>query len=346
MFGWGKAPPLPPEPEPASFMWATLASILVCWVLPWIVLKVTKSTPAPLKFYIFGHPVLMSPSPDIHNAGFTTNGAPHRYERYDTEDAAEVIRTVKGALCGGGSVTIPHKESVMPHMDELTDSARRIGAVNTITKLHDGTLRGDNTDWLGIKNQLEAKAPPRESKNTPIVALVCGAGGTAKAAAYALQQMGASRVLIFNRTKSRAEQLAADFGFEAIDDLSALDALARLDFVVDTLPGSTGFTLPSKQAAILAKFKPTCLEAAYIPRHTAFVKQALKAGCRVVEGVEMLFEQGCAQCTIWTGQPAPRRAIASALIEALFSKSSAHPAAEKMEPRDQPPDGLTCEAKA
>ena len=411
MFGWGKAPPLPPEPEPASFMWATLASILVCWVLPWIVLKVTKSTPAPLKFYIFGHPVLMSPSPDIHNAGFTTNGAPHRYERYDTEDAAEVIRTVKGALCGGGSVTIPHKESVMPHMDELTDSARRIGAVNTITKLHDGTLRGDNTDWLGIKNQLEAKAPPRESKNTPIVALVCGAGGTAKAAAYALQQMGASRVLIFNRTKSRAEQLAADFGFEAIDDLSALgtslsrawlpcprpspppdhpppppplppsvtsrfsssshaaarqllqqplpkpqrtashrartaDALARLDFVVDTLPGSTGFTLPSKQAAILAKFKPTCLEAAYIPRHTAFVKQALKAGCRVVEGVEMLFEQGCAQCTIWTGQPAPRSAIASALIEALFSKSSAHPAAEKMEPRDQPPDGLTCEAKA
>ena len=94
----------------------------------------------------------------------------------------------------------------MPHMDELTDSARRIGAVNTITKLHDGTLRGDNTDWLGIKNQLEAKAPPRESKNTPIAALVCGAGGTAKAAAYALQQMGASRVLIFNRTKSRAHK--------------------------------------------------------------------------------------------------------------------------------------------
>ena len=108
--------------------------------------------PTPLKYYIFGHPVLMSPSPDIHNAGFARNGFGHcTYERYDTEDAAEVIATIKGAGCGGGSVTIPHKEAVMPHMDELTESARRIGAVNTVTKLADGRLRGDNTDWLGIK---------------------------------------------------------------------------------------------------------------------------------------------------------------------------------------------------
>ena len=125
--------------------------------------------------------------------------------------------------------------------------------------------------------------------------------------------------------------------------MAALDALGGLAYVVDTTPSSAGFTLP---AALLTRLRPTCLEAAYIPRHTPFVAEALAAGCTVVEGVEMLFEQGCAQCTIWTGQPAPRSAIASALIEALFSKSSAHPAAEKMEPRDQPPDGLTCEAKA
>ena len=90
----------------------------------------------------------------------------------------------------------------MADMDELTESARRIGAVNTITKLADGRLRGDNTDWLGIKNQLEAKASPRAAGAAPI-ALICGAGGTAKAAAFALQKMGAGRVLIFNRTKAR-----------------------------------------------------------------------------------------------------------------------------------------------
>ena len=282
-----------------------------------------------LTFYIFGHPVLMSPSPDIHNVGFEQNGFAHRYDRFDTEDADEVIRTVKSAGCGGGSVTIPHKESVMPHMDELTESAKRIGAVNTICKLDDGRLRGDNTDWLGIKNQLEAKAPPRPVE-TPMIAVICGAGGTAKAAAFALQKMGASRVLIFNRTVERAEKLAAEFGFEAIGDLAALNELERLDFIVDTLPGSTGFTLPPPQAALLQKWKPTCLEAAYIPRHTAFVTQALGAGCRVVEGIEMLFEQGCAQCTIWTGKPAPRRAIAANLLRVLFSSETSHPAAEKM----------------
>jgi len=113
-----------------------------------------------LKYYIFGHPVLMSPSPDIHNVGFSANGLPHRYERYDTESAAEVIATARSAGCGGGSVTIPHKESVMAHLDELTDAASTIGAVNTLTQLGGGRLRGDNTDWIGIRRQLEAKAPP------------------------------------------------------------------------------------------------------------------------------------------------------------------------------------------
>jgi len=285
----------------------------------------------------------MSPSPDIHNIGFAQNGFSNlTYERFDTEDASEVIRTIKSAGCGGGSVTIPHKESVMPSMDELTESAKSIGAVNTVSKLSDGRLRGDNTDWIGIKNQLEAKAPPR-GPDAPIVAVICGAGGTARAAAFALKMMGASRVLIFNRTLERAQKLAADFGFEAIGSLEPLGNLPRLDFVVDTLPGSTEFTFPPAQAPILAKFKPTCLEAAYIPRRTAFVTQALNAGCRVVEGVEMLYEQGCAQCTIWTGQPAPRGAIACNLLQQLFGQQSEHPAASKMEPRNAPPDGITCE---
>lgn len=154
---------------------------------------------------------------------------------------------------------------------------------------------GDNTDWLGIKNQITSKATT-EAEAGAAVCLLCGAGGTARAAAFALQKMAVGRVMIYNRTLARAEQLAAEFGFEAISDFAPLDALTRLDFVVDTLPGSTGFTLPAEQVGVLAKFKPVVLEAAYIPRHTAFVTQAMGQGCRVVEGVEMLFEQGCAQC--------------------------------------------------
>ena len=99
-----------------------------------------------LDFWIFGHPVTMSPSPPLHEAGFGATGRPHRYSTYDTEDASRVAALVRGASGGGGSVTIPLKESILPFVDVLTDDARKIGAVNTLTKLENGSLLGDNTD--------------------------------------------------------------------------------------------------------------------------------------------------------------------------------------------------------
>ena len=253
-----------------------------------------------LKFFIFGHPVTsdppphpsvparlgsrrvradrMSPSPEIHNVGFAENGFPHRYERCDTDDAAAVLETLRRPTTGGGSVTIPHKESVLPEMDVLSESAKTIGAVNTVTKLPDGKLHGDNTDWLGIKNQIEARLARRAGGAKPggRVGLICGAGGTAKAAAYALQQMGCAHVIIVNRTLSRAEALAKEFGkgyVASADPAAALAAHDRLDFVVNTLPGSTGYVLPAAAAAVLKRHTPIVVAASYIPRHTAFVEQ-------------------------------------------------------------------------
>jgi len=294
-----------------------------------------RSKDQSLLFYIFGSPVTMSPSPDIHNAGFAENGFLHRYERCDA-DIGPVLDRVREDSCGGGSVTIPHKEAVVPHMDELGDAARVIGAVNTITKLVDNKLRGDNTDWIGIEKQIQSRLT--SATQDGLVCLLCGAGGTARAAAYALKHMGASRVMIYNRTKERAETLAKEFGFEALADLGDLAALDQLHIIVDTLPGATEFTLPD--LTLLQRCKPVVLEAAYIPRQTAFVKQALEAGCEVIEGVEMLFEQGCAQCEIWTGLPAPRAKIAAALLDALFTEDSQHPARPKMQPIDVLPTSL------
>lgn len=299
---------------------------------------------SPLEFFIFGHPVTMSPSPDIHTVGFAAAGLPHSYGRFDAEDVDRVVEKLRAETCGGGSVTIPHKESLLLHMDELSEAAKVIGAVNTVTKAADGKLLGDNTDWLGIKQQLEARLSARADGQERVrpVCLLCGAGGTARAAAFALQRMGAARVLIFNRTPDRAETLAREFGFEALPDLLTLANLEQLDIVVNTLPGSTGFELPD--ADVLARFRPVVFEAAYIPRRTAFVQQALASGCEVVEGVEMLFEQGCAQCEIWTQRPAPRSKIAAKLLKALFEAGSQHPAHEKMEPHDSPPLALLREA--
>mmetsp|Transcript_123667 Transcript_123667/g.395635 ORF Transcript_123667/g.395635 Transcript_123667/m.395635 type:complete len:306 (+) Transcript_123667:76-993(+) len=301
-------------------------------------------TDRPLEFFIFGHPVTMSPSPDIHNVGFGEAGLQHTYARFDAPDAEQVVEKLKTEGCGGGSVTIPHKETLLPNMDVLSESARVIGAVNTITKTEDGKLHGDNTDWLGIKNQLEARLTSKGQESKGLTCLLCGSGGTARAAAFALKQMGAQRVLIFNRTASRAEDLAKEFGFEAFPDLANLSDLEQLHIVVNTLPGSSGFELPD--GSVLERLRPVVLEAAYIPRRTAFVLQALAKGCEVVEGAEMLFEQGCAQCEIWTGKPAPRGKIASALLKALFEEGSQHPAHEKMQPYDAPPKALVLEAMA
>lgn len=161
-----------------------------------------------LVFYIFGTPVTLSPSPCIHTAGFQATGAPHRYTYCDSDDPGHVTRLCREPGCGGGSVTIPLKEKVIPELDALSDVARKIGAVNTITKLRDGSLFGDNTDWLGIKTGLEA----RRSVEIDSVGLICGAGGTARAACHALQQMGVRLVLICNpRTPARATAVADDF---------------------------------------------------------------------------------------------------------------------------------------
>ena len=309
-----------------------------------------EATSPALEFFIFGNPVGMSPSPDMHNAGFAVNGYAHRYSRFDTPDASAVLAKLAEPSCGGGSVTIPHKESVMPGMTSLSAAAKRIGAVNTITKGTDGKLHGDNTDWLGIKAQLEARR--RRSGAQALgagegVALICGAGGTAKAAAYALQEMGLSLVIIHNRTHERAVALAAEFGAGFVaSEVPAVDLekAGRLDYVVCTLPGSTGFIVGEGVAALLPKYKPMCLEASYIPRRTAFTAQATDAGCEVVEGIEMLFEQGCAQCEIWTGTHAPRAVIAQTLLGALFGASADHPAHTMMEPRIEKPPSLVAEA--
>eukprot|EP00933_Yihiella_yeosuensis_P021271 TRINITY_DN1686_c1_g1_i1.p1 TRINITY_DN1686_c1_g1~~TRINITY_DN1686_c1_g1_i1.p1 ORF type:complete len:359 (-),score=75.68 TRINITY_DN1686_c1_g1_i1:160-1236(-) len=293
-----------------------------------------------LNFYIFGSPVTMSPSPDIHNTGFACNGLPHKYHRFDAPDVAEVLKKLRSPDCGGGSVTIPHKERILQEMNELSDAAKKIGAVNTVTK--DGSrLKGDNTDWIGIKDQLLMRLTSEQKSN--LTCLLCGAGGTARACAYAFQQMGAKKVLIYNRTASRAEALASEFGFEACSDLKKLKDLKELHVIVNTLPGSTNFVLPEGAADTLARCRPVVLEAAYIPRRTAFLEQALAADCEVVEGIEMLFEQGCAQCEIWTGKRAPRKEIAQSLLKALFTRGSEHPAHPKMEPYEFLPTSLVKE---
>lgn len=233
--------------------------------------------------------------------------------------AASFPRTI-----GGGSVTMPLKLDVLPFCDSLSPSAKKIGAVNVLTIIERGgnnkhRIRGDNTDWLGIYWPLERCLKERrhaliggdgggggggsdrngEVPKTPAL-LVVGAGGTALAVAYAAMKLNL-KLLVHNRTLSRAEELARGWDAIIVPTLQAEDQQPDFPFeivaIVCALPPSAQWTAPPW----LLRNKPVVFDVCYRPRITPLLAQAREARCPVVEGVEMLIAQGVAAFSIWTG---------------------------------------------
>src|SRR5438477_12037905 len=172
--------------------------------------------------WLIGRPVAHSLSPAMHNAAFAKLGLPHRYEAKETADdqlAATLDRLRRDDVLGA-NVTIPHKEAVLRLVDEVTDEARRIGAVNTVIR-REGRLIGDNTDRLGFHQGLES-AGILEISNRDV--LVLGAGGAA--CAFVLELQGGNDVLVANRSVERAQRLVDSIA-SAADQSGELRALGR-----------------------------------------------------------------------------------------------------------------------
>lgn len=170
-----------------------------------------------LEFYLLGSPVAHSPSPLLHNAGFAACGLRHVYRARETPSVQDVTAVLRDSPSfGGASVTIPLKETIIPLLDRLGSEAAAIGAVNTIVRSSAGELVGENTDYLGILYPVKAALQRRRSRRGGVdrkkmgIALVVGAGGTARAAAFAARELGLG-VFVWNRSYHKAVQLAADF---------------------------------------------------------------------------------------------------------------------------------------
>lgn len=285
------------------------------------------------RFFLFGTPIQYSMSPMLHNTGYKVLGLPHKYELLETQTVDEEI---KAALAspdfGGASVTIPFKLDVIPLLDSLSPHAEAIGAVNTIVPLRreDGTivLYGDNTDWLGIRECIVARLPAASAR--PKAALVIGAGGTARAAIYALDKMGAHTVYLFNRTRTSAEALVQafpDVNVRIVDRLGAWSGDAPT-VVVSTVPASAttldttvvdALYLPEE---IFAKdSEGVVVDMAYRPALTPLLHLAgnVAKGWKCVRGLDVLLEQGYAQFSLWTNRQCPRRAVAEAVEKAYES---------------------------
>ena len=206
---------------------------------------------------------------------------------------AETVRALPDAGFLGANVTIPHKQAALAVATDASDAARAIGAANTLT-FADGRIEADNTDAPALIDALPA---------IPHTALVLGAGGSARAAAWALRETGAE-VRIYNRTRDRGERLAADLGVQMATEPGEADLLVNCTSVGLADPDRS--PIGDVQAAVV-------VDLAYADRETALIRQAKAKGATTVDGLDFLVRQGALSLTRWTGRPAPLDAMRAAV---------------------------------
>ena len=248
---------------------------------------------------VMGHPVAHSRSPMIHNYWLKTLGIPGAYELKDLapEQFSDFVTHLEKNGFVGGNVTVPHKEAAFRLVDKRDEAAEAVGAVNTLW-LDNGKLMGGNSDTHGFIANLDDRAPGWEVPGCR--AIVLGAGGAGRSAVYALKQRGA-RVDLLNRTRARADELAARFGANA----HGFDALPRLLREADVLVNCTSLGLAGKPplGIDLEPLKRTAVvyDVVYVPLETGLLAAARKRGHRTVDGLGMLLQQAGFGFRKWFG---------------------------------------------
>jgi len=275
--------------------------------------------------YLFGYPLGHSISPAMQNAALRACDVPDtEYVKnpIPPEKMDEMLAALRAENCLGANVTVPHKQAILSHLDELTDLAREIGAVNTILKRTDADghtkLIGDNTDAYGLVRALrECDVEPKG-----MCVVILGAGGAAAAAAYALAGEGANEIVLLNRTLARSVELA-DRLHEKFPNLALAindwDVLKRAHLIINAtsvgMSPRTGES-PLAENVVLAQ-DAFVFDLVYNPPATKFLRQGEARGARVLGGLDMLIYQGARAFELWTGKPAPIEVMRTAATQAL-----------------------------
>jgi shikimate 5-dehydrogenase len=318
----------------------------------------------PMIFYIIGASTDYSLSPTMHNAAFQTCGMPHTFENIQTPTLSRLQDIVRQPNFGGTAISQPFKLEVISLTHSLSRHARYIGAVNTLIPVRhlnsDGSipdelellqernqagpikaLYGDNTDWIGIRSCIRRGLSPANAIRPSTCGLVIGAGGMARAAVYAMLQLGVKNIIIFNRTYANAENLVAHFT-RIIPSLSSQAGAAHP--VLAQGPTPTFRILQSRDEAWPSDLRPPTIILSCIPTHpvgdspapdftlptqwmhsptggvvielayrtlnTPLMRQVREEAARswiCLDGLDLLPEQGFAQFELFTGKRAPRR---------------------------------------
>jgi len=261
---------------------------------------------------ILGNPVGHSMSPRMHNAAFRFLGIDAIYIPFEVEDLQGALSGMKALGIKGASVTIPFKTEIFGLIDEIDDTAERIGAVNTLVFGED-RIRGTNTDWIGAVRCLETMLPIEGHRF-----VVMGTGGAARAVLYGVVSRG-GEAIVAGRSEEKGHKLAKEFDCSFVP-LSEIES-AHGDCLVNTTP--VGMHPEEDQmpvpARILGAYKAVA-DVIYNPLKTKLFREAEAAGCMVASGFEMFVFQGAEQFHIWTKQEAPVELMRSVVLEKLTSK--------------------------
>lgn len=257
-----------------------------------------------LRLGLVGRGIALSRTPAMHEAEAAAQGLTCRYDLFDTEANAPESLTgiVEGAEArgfAGLNVTFPYKQAVMPLLHDLSDAARRIGAVNTIV-FRDGRRSGHNTDFWGFSESLRRGLPDAGLADV----LLIGAGGAGAALAHALADMGAGRIRIADTRREAAAALAAAVGRGAETVENMAEAAAAADGIVNATPVGMAKLPGTPIDPDLIEPRHWVADIVYFPLETEFLRQARARGCRTLGGERMAVFQAVRAFELFTGRPA------------------------------------------
>lgn len=286
-----------------------------------------EKTDPPIRLGVVGNPVEHSLSPQIQNAALAACEIGMHYARFqiaqdELDEAVQLIQTL-GFV--GVNLTVPHKIAACEFVHDIEESARRIGAINTI-KIAAGKLRGYNTDGRGFARAVrqEFSVDLRDMR-----VMILGAGGAARAIAFQCASENCERLVIANRTFEKAQRLVEELrdffaGPRVLGPVSRLQAItweepamrfqiAHLDLIVNTTPLGLNRSDPSPIPARLLAPHLMIYDTVYGQGRTSFIAAAIESGARAVNGLSMLLHQGALAFEIWFEREAPIEAMRAAL---------------------------------
>jgi shikimate dehydrogenase len=277
--------------------------------------------------FLFGNPLRRKHSAIMHDAAFAAAGLDARYllAEVSEDEFRSAVPKARSRGWLGFQITAPYKQIVIGLLDEVTESARQIGAVNSVEVASDGRLIGFNTDTTGFVTALERELSLRIRGLQVVVA---GTGGAARAVTHAALREGATAVTVLGRSAARAGALADDFA-----GLGRLEPMALSDRLLPDRLGTAGLFVNATSVGMLSAgpvipvdlLRPGCavFDVVYVPRETELIRQAAEAGHPVANGAEMLVAQAAEAWVRWTGRPDPSAVMRRALQPLLKDPAAA-----------------------